>query len=206
MTDRLNKLVAISSDALGENLSPTAPPEIPLQLYDLLRTKNGFVAFESALRVFPLGPSDKSVDLTEWNADNGWRSAYGDLIGPETFFAEDIFGLQFCLRDDSVFSFDGECGAFEFMVEDMEIWARNILESYNYWTGYELAHAWQKQHGPLSPSERLMPKKPFIFGGAYDLANLAAVNAKELMLLRGDIAKQIAGLPDETKIRLKVID
>ena len=78
----IEKLLSISSEALAK--SPAAAPTLlaaylmGTELFHLLRKKNGFYAFESALHVFPVA-SPGGMSLEEWNADSLWRNGYGDL-------------------------------------------------------------------------------------------------------------------------------
>src|SRR5690242_19113144 len=104
MNANLTELLSIASPPLGPPL--TEPPAMLAglgkrgnELANLLTSRNGFVAFESALHVFPVGPVDEGYDLQQWNSPDLWRSAYGNLAEDALFFAEDIFGEQFCIRE-----------------------------------------------------------------------------------------------------------
>lgn len=79
------------------------------------------------------------------------------------------------------------------------------MADYSFETGYETAHQWQQQNGPLPDGRRLLPKTPFIMGGKYEVENLFALDAVKGMRYRADIWKQIRDLPDGTPIQLKVV-
>jgi len=81
-----------------------------------LRQKNGFYAFESALHVFPIGTKDGVMDLETWNHLDTWRDTYDGLANGYLFFAEDIFGNQFCLQQDGTSGFEAETGAVHIVV------------------------------------------------------------------------------------------
>ena len=96
MNNYLDKLLNISSAALS-NDKPELSKALCLKAGNLegefigaLEKKNGFVAFEGALRFFPLGASKKIVNLELWNDESIWVEAYGDLVQETLFFAEDI--------------------------------------------------------------------------------------------------------------------
>src|SRR6266704_327800 len=73
------------------------------ELLALLRLKNGFYAFESALHVLPAAPFENEMTLSRWNSFGLWRHEYGELIGDEIlFFAEDVFGDQFCVNKGEI--------------------------------------------------------------------------------------------------------
>jgi hypothetical protein len=82
-----------------------------MELFQMVRSKNGFYAFESALHVFPVTP-DPVSGLEGWNADSLWRSDYQDLTEGLLFFAEDILQDQFCLsrNEKNVLRFYAETG------------------------------------------------------------------------------------------------
>lgn len=170
------------------------------QLGHLLDLQNGFYAFESALHVL------SGAGLLDWNREDLWRSAYEGMADGAVFFAEDVFGTQFCLREDIVATFDPETGAFETMASSLEHWAQLILDDHAYWTGHPLAHDWQAAHGPLPVGSRLLPVTPFVLGGEYTLENLRAIVATEGMRYRASIAHQIRDLPDGAQIELRVVD
>jgi hypothetical protein len=212
METNLKKLVSISSGAVCDDV-PQIPEgllsqsgELGEQLIELLKNKNGFYAFESALHILPAGCKDSYTSIEEWNDDNSWRKEYGDQIQGHLFFAEDVFGVQFALCNLGVRKFDPETGEFEDFATDLEEWAAKILEDYNYESGYQLAHDWQLQNGSLPTGKRLLPKIPFVLGGAYEVENLHAADALKGMMFRADIWRQIRDLPDGSRIKLKVIN
>jgi len=210
METNLKKLVSISSGALCDD-APQIPERLSSlsgvlgeQLIGLLKNKNGFYAFESALHVLPAGCKGSCMNIEEWN-DDSWRKEYGDLVQGYLFFAEDVFGVQFALCNLGVRKFDPEIGEFEDFAPDLEKWVAKILEDYNYETGYQFAHDWQLQNGPLPPGKRLLPKIPFALGGAFEIENLYAGDPLNGMMFRADIWRQIRDLPDGAQIKLKMI-
>jgi hypothetical protein len=206
---RIEKLISISTDALAP--LPDAMPAflaewmLAQELFAMLNLKNGFYTFESALHVFPVTP-DPSSGLEAWNADSVWRHEYKDLAHGLLFFAEDVFQDQFCLSRQGVMRFDAETGKATCIADSIEAWADLILSDYSVQTGWKLAHDWQALHGPLPIGKRLMPKLPFILGGAYTLDNLYAGHPLEGMTFKGDLAMKIRDLPDGTKIKMRVKD
>ena len=161
----LQKILGISSPPLGVTLLEAGVADIRThgrlgaELSDFLKLKNGLYAFESALHIFPAHRAANGWSLDEWNADNLWRCEYHGLTKGLLFFAEEAFGNQFCLRDDAICFFDSETGECRELADSFEAWAKVILEDYEFQTGYPLLHEWQKEHGPLSESQRLVPKK-----------------------------------------------
>jgi hypothetical protein len=176
------------------------------ELTTLLKEKNGFFAFEAALRVFPAGDAACSYGLDDWNSLDLWRCGYGELAEGLLFFAEDIFGTQFCLKEGKVYSFDPETADLTFVAKTIDEWAGKILKDYSLLTGYPLAHEWQVENGPLEPRNRLMPKTPFVLGGEFSIDNLVSIDGARSMRCRANLARQIHSLPDGTQIKFEIVD
>jgi hypothetical protein len=123
-----------------------------------------------------------------------------------TYFGEDVFGVQFCIRDGAVCTFDPETGAFEVMARDLEEWASHVLDDYGMWTGHPIAHEWQAEHGQIPLGSRLVPITPFVLGGDFAVANVHALDAVKGMQFRASIAVQIRDLPDGAKVELRAVD
>ena len=206
MTARLNKLLDLAGPALGPGPRAELPAfgRLGAKLLDVLRRLDGFYAFESALHVFPAGPGEHS--LLAWNDPELWRSGYEDMAAGHLFFAEDAFGGQFSLKGEAIYSFDPETGASTPVATTLEDWAAYVLDDWEVVTGYPLAHDWQMLHGPLRPGERLVPKRPFVFGGDFTLDNLWSMPAADSMRYRASIAKQLRDLPDGQTVRLLTDD
>jgi hypothetical protein len=209
LTPSVEKLVSLTGPALVD-----APPILSVratrlagrradELLALLRERNGFYAYESALHVFPATEKTGVMDLDQWNSDELWRKEYGSMADRCLFFAEDAFGQPFVLRDDRVFTMESENGELEEIAEDLEGWARWILDDPDFATGYPLAREWQEMRGPLAPGKRLFPGVPFVLDGAYEIENLAEVDAIKAMRLRGKLARQLKNVPPGAKVEFK---
>ncbi|MBZ5709636.1 SMI1/KNR4 family protein [Nannocystis pusilla] len=176
------------------------------ELEDLYLRKNGWLAFNRALRVFSASRSPDDLNLNRWNDPRLWRDTYGDLAEGVLFFADDIFGGQFCIKDSKIYAFDPETAALEWLADDLEGWATVILDDSDYWTGRPLGAAWQEKNGVLEPTQRLIPTLLFTLQGEYTVDNLTAKDAVTGMQIRGPIAQEIHGLPDGTRIRFVITD
>lgn len=208
MARHLQKLLSISSeplaDAVGFAEIALHIPESGSDLVSALVQKNGFYAFESALCVFPAAPSHKAYDIAAWNAAGLWRQDYELFPDNCVCFAESVFGEQFCLLDGAVFRFDPETGGFERLCRSVEEWAEAILNDFNYLTGYPLARDWQARNGALTPKHRLAARIPFVCGGEFSVANLAAIEAAQGMRSHANLARQIRDVPDGGKIQFVI--
>lgn len=201
------KLLSVcSSDISSEKGQkvPAAFHDYPLieDLINLSNKRNGFYGFESALHVFPVETDGEEIGLIDWNDNSLWIDCYDDLARNAIFFAEDVFGGQFCIKKDGIYTFDPETGSFDYLAPDINEWCKNILEDYQVLTGYPLANAWQKKYGSIPAGYRLAPKIPFVGGGKYEPDNLYLEKSTVAMKARANIALQIRDVPDGSNIQL----
>ncbi|QZY97500.1 hypothetical protein K7X52_21165 (plasmid) [Pantoea dispersa] len=172
----------------------------------MLRMRNGFYCFESALHVFPGTHEHDDFNLFSWNEEKLWRESYGGMTDGHFFFAEDAFGGQFSLKEDGIYSFDPETGESQKMCENLSQWCDAILNDYDFLTGHSLMHQWQITHGKIKQNQRLVPVIPFVLGGEFSVKNLRAQQSVTAMRARGSIAVQIRDMPDGGTIKLNVDD
>ena len=208
MGPQLERLLAVAGAPSGAATTQLADlSDVPDELRELLARCNGFLAFESALHVFPLTASRADVvTLEAWNAQDLWRNGYEGLADGLVFFAEDIFGGQFALSPHGVVSFNPETGEVAYVADSLESWASRILDDYELLTGFPLAHSWQQRHGQLPAGQRLLPKRPFVLGGGFSVENLYPLDSVEGMRLRAELATQIANLPEGAAVTFKIIE
>jgi hypothetical protein len=179
------------------------------ELLHMLKIRNGFYAFESALHVFPFVAENwfENQDLIRWNLPSTWQQSYGEETASLFAFAEDIFGYQFSSYKRRIVRFDPETGDVEDLCATVEEWAALICQDFNVQTGYPIAHKWQAANGRIRPGNRLAPIYPFVSSqGSYELSNLYEVNALKGMLSRADFARQIKNVADGSKVKLVPTD
>lgn len=209
-------LLAISSDPLSMT-PPEAGGDQPSlleafgergrELLALLSLRNGFFAFESSLLVRAAGSCLIPRGLAEWNAHGLWIAEYPMLSDAQAlFFAEDIFGNQFALRDEAVQKFDAETSELEPFARTISEWAEAVMRNYEYETGHPVGHEWQGAHGALPPGHRLCPRLPFVCGGEFSATNLVALEEVVGMRARGNLARELRTCPDGTQIVFRVAE
>jgi hypothetical protein len=212
MSESLTKLLSVSSNPIA---GPPVADEIaslsgidtsvPIkELCALLSDKNGFFLFESALLIRPLRNEQCPIGILEWNDPKLWKTDYRIELSKCVFFAEDIFGVQFCVKDNIIQSFDPETGRFKNIGTTLGSWAQWIFEKHKSRTGWPLAHQWQVKYGKLSAGFRLLPKVPFVCGGQFSIDNLYSLNDVEGMRFRASIANQLVNIPDGAKVVIKI--
>ncbi len=201
----LEKLLRISSQPI------LAARPVPLMfeslwsrpLEHLLTQRNGFFAFESALHVYPSGEDGASPLLEDWNSPKGWRASYPDLDSEAICFAQDVFVNQFVLSREGVSRLNPETAEVAPHSENLADWAAKLLADYSYETGWELAQLWQRSQRPLRPGERLVPRRPFVLGGDYEVENLVAVESYKAMGLFARLSAEIRAKPEGASVTLE---
>jgi Protein of unknown function DUF2625 len=197
----LNELLRNSSGPTCIDARPDC--EIPRELRELYQ-RNGFFAFESALEVFPIGHSEKSYPLSEWNDESSWIKFYQELRPSGFFFAQSVLGDQFFFNG-GFYLFEPETGEISYFSESLESWAERVLDDYELLTGQPLAHEWQIRKGRIPFRSRLVPITPFVLGGVFEPDNLVAMDAMIGMRLRANLALQIKNLPDGATVNYEVV-
>ncbi len=74
------------------------------------------------------------------------------------------------------------------------------------WNMKALVHAASASVGPLGPGRKYCLKLPGVLGGKYEVANLGSISELELIRVSGDMARQIAELPDGANVRLEITE
>lgn len=195
----LTDLLAVAGPALGP-AAPAPGAEVPPPLRPLWAARNGWVAFWSALQVFPLGgcPPAGPPDVAAVNAV--LSEAFGDLAAGHVAFAQDLFGVLMTWHGDHVCAFDPETAEHEPIAADLDGWAAALLAEPEELTGSAFAFDWQERHGALQAGERLVGLLPFVLGGEYDDANLEPRGTLLALRERAALARVIADLPDGAEV------
>ncbi len=213
MIDHVKQLLVAAGPPLSESsprlsaASSSLAGELTKQLLQLLWMRNGFIAYEGALEVFPTrDESDPQLDVNRWNSPSEWRSAYAELAAGCLFFAQDVLGAQFCIYAGAVHRFDPETGDKEYFATSINEWAMQMCAEPEVNTGYPLLQQWERAYGKLAFGTRLVPKIPFVLGGEYQVQNLHPMDAGEAMRFYGDLAVQLHRMPDGAQVQLKAVD
>lgn len=71
------------------------------------------------------------------------------------------------------------------------------------WHMSKLVAQARKKLGALQDGRKYCFKIPAVLGGAYEDENLGTIALSELIMFSGDIARQVAQLPDGTRVKLR---
>ncbi|QQS42319.1 MAG: DUF1851 domain-containing protein [Acidobacteriota bacterium] len=74
------------------------------------------------------------------------------------------------------------------------------------WRMEELVRQAEEVLGPLGEDQKYCLVIPGVLGGEYSVSNIARLPLGELIAVSGDLAKQIADVPDGGQVRLEIVD
>jgi hypothetical protein len=178
--------------------------DIGKELEAVLSEHNGFFGFDAAWLVRPLVQESPPLGILQWNQPALWKEAFeSPRVADACFFAEDVFGCQFCLSNQSVYSFNPETAEFERLASSVKNWMARILADPEGLTGWPVARDWARTKGDLERGFRLVPKVPFVLGGSYELSNLYPSRDVDAMRFRGTLASQLRGVEDGANVILR---
>lgn len=178
---------------------------LPMELQQLIAQRNGFVAFRGGLHVRGACTAPD------------WHSLRAAMEGPGSFaarfrtvkkddvpFAQDVFGDQFILRDGKVYKLDSYADQLEPIADGLVDFFGKVQEDPI--RLLELGHLAQFESTgeTLRPGELLMEWPPFVVEGSEKGVTLRRIPAAERLEFLADIARQLRGVADGTKVEFKI--
>lgn len=179
------------------------------ELADLLLDRNGCYSSTRALLIRPLQSDAAPKGIVEWNAEGGWRSHFKADLAGALFFAEDLFGEQFAVRQNAVWRFEPESADWSFCAPTLGAWAESLLDEEGQpELEAPLAKQWQAQHGKIPSGKRLRPPIPFIFKESANasLDDFRPIPEDEVMGFLATIANALRDVPAGGQIQLRTVN
>lgn len=172
---------------------------LPTLLTPLLSQRNGFYSYERSLHVFGSGESMAPEEMTveRWNTcGSAWSRSFPQLA-THVVFAEDLFGGPFSVDPRGhVFRTDPEVAETVHYADSLLEWASRIETDPAGELGSGLGIAWQQAVRRLASAERLLPIRPFVLGGDYEVDNLIAVSNGMALSEYVQLARVLRSIPD----------
>jgi len=178
---------------------------LPMDLQQLLAQRNGFVAFRGGLHV-------RGACL-----EPHWHSLRAAMEGPESFaeryrvvkagdvpFAQSVFGDQFILRGTKVFKLDSYADQLEPVADDLTGFFFKVQEDPIALLALGHLAQFEGTGETLRPGELLMEWPPFVVEGSEKGVTLRRIPAAERLEFLADIAHQLRGVADGTKVEFKI--
>lgn len=170
----------------------------------IMSLNNGGFFFNRSFQIYEYNRGETFTDGNYINAL--FHKYFGKLTDNLFSFGQDIFGFQFAFVKDStqIIYFNSETGEREVMGNNFNDWLQVLDSRLEYYTGEPLMKDWIKEKGPIAPEVRLIPIKPFVIGGDYEIYNLHTLAFPKYLDYYSDIAHQISNIPDGTPVKLTV--
>ncbi len=183
-------------------LGPSGAPGTPHRA--LLEEANGAWLFDGALHLFGACAQPAWHSLAAWNAPATWRDAYGQLAEGLTFFAEDAFGDQYAYsgHGGEVVVFEAELGRAAHAAPSFVAWLEAMQAAPEAVLPIDLVRAQAAAGRRPAPGMQYIAYPPLFSVEAKDGVEIGQVDAVEAMRYRGQLARQIQGLPPGTQIRI----
>jgi hypothetical protein len=185
------------TDAIFSSACPTIQP-----LYEGF---NGGLFWKGALLIRPERKAREApLTVAEWNDNDLWKSQYDDICTNVTFFAEDVFGVQFGIEAGRVVQFDPETAGITTVAPTLVEWCHELCRDPDYYTGAPVLIAWERKNSPLQVGHRLVPRQLFMLGGDFNSDNMVCKTDVEGMRIRAQLWKLTRDLPDGQKVTFRV--
>lgn len=159
---------------------------------------NGGLYFKGSLHLYGFCKSPLFHSILEVN--EVFRREYGVIAEGKFLFGQDIFANQFAFAANGIVSINAESGDSDFLARDFKDWLELLSEDREYLTGINLQMDWESVKPRLQNDQRLCAKKPFVIGGEFTIDNLYAQVFPKYLMSNANIARQIYGKPDGTKV------
>lgn len=203
------KLQSRNPSPLGIDIKEAASPDwVDISdnhemLWTFLCGHNGLDLFDSALVFLPSLQSTSPWPTIE---DVYNHFAELDFLQDQNFvpFAVDIFGFFYLINQDAIYHMETEDGKLQYIAEDINGFLLKLIENGDYYSGQSFLQAWEEENPPLKAGERLVAKKPFIFGGEFELDNLYNQSLEKIIPWYASLHEQLKDVEDGTMIQLKM--
>jgi hypothetical protein len=163
---------------------------------------NGGFFFGKALLIYPNILENQYPSASLLNSK--LYQEFGELFCNYWSFGQDIFGNQFCFKNTTreIILFNIEDASEVIMARDFKEWLIIVEDDFDYLTGYSYYKEWIKKQG-LNEIQRLVPYKPFIVGGDYNVSNFVASDYPRYLEYNAQLAKHLHDIPDGTAVRIR---
>ena len=178
---------------------------LPMELQQLIAQRNGFVAFRGGLHV------RGACTTPEWHSlrvamegPTSFRARFRTIKVGDVPFAQNLFGDQFILRGDKVYKLDSYADQLEEIASGLvDFFARVQQDPIGLLSLGHLAQ-FEGTGETLRPGELLMEWPPFVVSGSEKGVSLRRIPAPERLEFLADIARQLRGVADGTKVEFKI--
>lgn len=180
---------------------------LPQAHIELLSTANGLLAWHGYFRLF--GVLCKScTDMLGWNKKTTWKFAWSTGVEGYLCFGETAWGDQYAY---AIQELGPNANPKVYFLDSFEMTPEVLSNSFDAFLREEflrcaikpydvmIQEAYRK-HGTLGWSQHITYVPSLLLGGKEVPDNISVLNARTSMIAAGDVASQLAGLDDASKV------
>jgi hypothetical protein len=181
--------------------------KVPEDYQRLLSQTNGFILFDGGLHVrgAVLAPEWHSLRKV-WLGDFALHKLFLAIHESDVPFAQDCLGDQFLLRGNVVHKLDAEIGEVEGLGMGLETFLNRAQENPVEFLSLQPLLQFMGNGGKLKLGQLLSVYPPFIAKESAEGVSLRAISMFDRIGFLADFARQIAEIPEGTKIEIKVVN
>ena len=181
--------------------------KVPEDYRWLLTETNGFVLFDGGLHVRGAVFSPEWHSLRKvWLGNFALYKLFPAIEETDVPFAQDCLGDQFVLRDGVVYKPDAEVGELDSLGVDLQTFLQQAQENPVEYLSLEPLLQFMSEGGKLHLGQLLSVYPPFISEESANGVSLKAISMFDRIGFLADFARQIASIPEGTKIEIKVVN
>ena len=178
---------------------------LPPDLRDFLLRCNGYVAFHGGLHIRGACLSPTWHSLRYWWLGGGaLHQLFPAVDERDVPFGEDAFGDQYLLRGGVVHRLSAETGNIASLGADLREFDHNVREDPVGYLSLGPLEQFRASGGELAPGQLLSVYPPFVMRESANGVSYRAIPAEERIRFLADLASQIRGLPEGTKVRFRI--
>jgi hypothetical protein len=178
---------------------------LPMDLQQLIAQRNGFVAFRGGLHV------RGACTAPEWHSlrvamegPASFSARFRTIKSDDVPFAQNLFGDQFILRGGKVFKLDSYADQLEEVAGGLVDFFAKVQQDPIALLSLGHLAQFEATGETLRPGELLMEWPPFVVEGSEKGVSLRRIPASERLEFLADIARQLRGVADGTKVEFKI--
>ena len=180
---------------------------LPLDFRDFLLRCNGYVAFHGGLHIRGacLNPTWHSLRYW-WLGGEALHRLFSAVDEDDVPFGEDALGDQYVLRGGVVHRLSAESGELASLGTDLRGFDNQVRNDPVGYLSLGPLEEFRASGGKLMPGQLLNVYPPFVMKESANGVSYRAVPTEERIRFLADLAAQVRGVPEGTKVRFRVED
>ncbi|MGL1889092.1 MAG: SMI1/KNR4 family protein [Reichenbachiella sp.] len=178
--------------------------KLPVELANFLKQTNGLIALNGGIHIRGCVSQPNWISLDEvWTGESSLYRTYDCLTETDIPFAQDPFGDQFILRDETVWRLNSEYGELENLELSFNGFLNAVINNPIEFLMLESFNQLFEMNIRLEPGQLINVYPPFMFN-SNDERSFKPVSTKEQIQLLKKLYLETKDLPEGQQIEIKV--